>query len=179
MVIIDDEDLGKSKEQILTDLLFESNFYRIPLQYITFGKPQEVDARPEVMTDPNTVIPVQIDPTYDSRVSRDAALAYRRRLISDHLSGQSFTFQLQRWPIKLSEIVDEEINPHLAYPLTVDEDYLDYDIPAPNIPTVTVSAHPDSLLFCSEFDITVLPIDSSYLNLVAITNLTGFVPFVE
>ena len=62
MVVIDEHDIGKTNIQILMDLIYEFQGIKIPEEHIRYGKPMPLDARPEIMDDPNTFIPCHINP---------------------------------------------------------------------------------------------------------------------
>lgn len=176
MVIIDEHDIGKTKEMVLMDLLYESTGQRIPLDKVRFGKPRELDQRPEVTNDPNTFIPARIDPSYDSRYnSPKSGFMYRRRHILSYCETCVFTpLEPFQFPFMLSELL-EQINAQIPYPLDmsdfVDKLYEDSESVAGGI---RLQAHAESLLWCGS---AMLQIDESRMHLppiIDITVLDGF-----
>ena len=91
-IIINESDIGKTEIQLLMDLIYESAGIRVPQQKIVYGKPQEMDFRPDVADDPNTFIPVVIDQDYDDRFTPTSnnGLLYRRRDIATHFILPSY-----------------------------------------------------------------------------------------
>ncbi len=174
MVIIDEHDLGKTEIQLLTDLIYESTGVRIPEERISYGDPSELDARPDVELDPNTFISAKIDPTYDYGLSvRQIGFLYRRRYIAKHLEGIQFTLKFNRWPMRLSDIVSEQINPYLRYPLST-KDYVDYEITDRNTSRLKIAANPKSLFWIGSQSMAIMLPGTELFKIVDIEELTGF-----
>lgn len=121
-VIIDDNDIGKNRSVMLMDLIYESNGIRVPLDKIKFGIPKEVDQRVDLDDDPNTFIPVRVDPQYDDRFALGTSgIMYRRRSISQHVEGiDLFSIRPLFLPFKISDIL-EEINLLVPYKFQLEE----------------------------------------------------------
>lgn len=122
MVIIDEHDVGKSREQLLMDLIYETNGARIPLDKIRFGKPREVDPRIDLDDDPNTFIPAVINPEYDNRFPpSEGGFMYRRRSLALYVEDKDFSAITPLYlPFKISDLL-EEINSVLPYGFQIEE----------------------------------------------------------
>lgn len=176
MVVIDEKDVGKSREQVLMDLIYEATGQRIPLDKIKFGKPREVDKRKDLETDPNTFIPAKVNPHYDARYSVDGSgFMYRRRDIVNHADGCDFSnVKPYTLPFKITDILDQ-INSCMPYPIQPG-DVVDYEYKtfADLLKGVRLDAHPESLLWING---TVMQIDTGFIDgepLIQITSLDGF-----
>lgn len=176
MVIIDEKDIHKSKEEILMDLIYESTGQRIPLEHVKFGKPVELDARPDLKFDPNTFIPARVNPRYDNRYnSSGSGFMYRRRSIFEHIQGCSFNgVAIYSLPAKLTDLL-EQINRCLPYPIAK-EDVSEVEITSLEQiqKGIRFAAHPESILWCEG---GIVPIDTRALEgipLVTVTQLNGF-----
>ena len=178
MVVIDERDIGKSKIEILMDLIWEFQQVKIPEDHITYGTPQELDARPEIMTDANTFIPCHIDPNYDDRFSKNSGFMYRRRTLDEHLGNVQLTITIDRWPITTRELLRDYVNPQLEFPIDP-EDIVDYELPDPESNVVLLVAEPGSFLWTGQFELIVIPIDPGYFDLVQVQSLPGFNLYVD
>lgn len=157
MVVIDEHDVGKSREQVLLYLVYEATGQVIPLEKIAFGKPSEVDPRKDLATDPNTFIPAQVDVQYDARFwAKGSGFLYRRRCIMNHTQDSDFqNVSPPHLPFRISEVLDQ-INAILPYPIQV-ADIIDYEyttIEQVHV-GVTLQAHPESLLWINGRTFTV------------------------
>lgn len=177
MVVIDERDINKTREELLMDLLYEATGERIPLEHIKFGKPQELDARPDLDDDPNTFIPAKVNPRYDSRYNyKGSGFMYRRRSIYAHMRGCVFDgITPTHLPFKVSDLLDQ-INHCLPYPIKK-EDIVDYEYTSLEQlkgNTIRLQAHPESLIWCEGGEI---PIDKRILTnepIVSVFLLDGF-----
>lgn len=175
MVIIDEHDLGKTKVELLMDLLFESTGRRIPEKWITYGDPSELDARPEVLTDPNTFIPATVDGTYDFNLANALrGFMYRRRDLKKHFEGVTLNLTFPTWPMTLHQIIETQINPQLKYPLAV-TDFVDYEITDRETTNLKIQAHPHSWFWFNEVDIAIVPPPEHFFVLFEIPHMPGFV----
>ncbi|BAW19044.1 hypothetical protein [Ralstonia phage RP31] len=149
MVVIDAHDVGKSREQVLLYLIFEATGQVIPLEKVKFGKPQEVDPRKDLDTDPNTFIPCQVDQQYDDRYwVKGSGFLYRRRCILNHVSNSDLHHvSPTHLPFKISDVL-EQINRILPYPIAAD-DIIDYEYLTLDdvYKGLRLQAHPESLLW--------------------------------
>jgi hypothetical protein len=174
MVIIDEHDIGKTKYQLLTDLIYESTGQRIPLNSIEYGHPSELDARPDVLTDPNTFIPIKVSGVYDVRLfGPHRGFMYRRRSLFDHLSGVDLDIEFTDWPTTLHQVILDQINPQLRYPLRA-EDFVDYQITDEDTNNIVIRAAEHSLFWCGSADVAIPPPNSSNFILVENRFLDGF-----
>lgn len=177
MVIIDVNDIGKSREQVLLDLIYEATGERIPLDKVKFGKPREIDKRKDLEFDPNTFIPARIDRNYDTRygTTPDDGFMYRRRNIVEDFGATDFSsVKPHSLPFKLTDILDQ-INACLQYPIGAD-DIIDHEYTTLGQVEagVHLQAHPESLLWIKGIKIYV---DTGYIKgvpLIFETELDGF-----
>lgn len=176
MVVIDENDIGKTKEEILIDLLYEATGKRIPLNKIKHGVPFELDVRKDLKTDPNTYIPVKVDQEYDDRYSSDTSgIMYRRRNIAQHCENCTFiTVKPSTLPFNISSYLDR-INENLPYPIDL-EDIVDHTYSTlDEIENgVLLEATPSSLLWSGK---NRLIIDLGYLTgdpFISNTIMDGF-----
>ena len=121
MVVIDNNDLGKPREQVLMDLIYESNGIRIPLDKIKFGSAREVDKRKDLDLDPNTYIAAKVSPNWDNRYPPNGGFMYRRRSLPDHVNGVNFKLVTPLFlPFKVSDVLDQ-INAIVPYEFQLPE----------------------------------------------------------
>lgn len=122
MLVINEEDVGKSRDEILTELIYESTKQFFPVQVITHGNPQELDIRTDNNFDANTYISVRIDRNYDTRYGgKPVGFLYRRRNITSHCRVYDFSkVQPKKLPFKIADILDQ-INEVMPYPLALDD----------------------------------------------------------
>lgn len=176
MVVIDENDVGKTQEEVLMDLIYEQFGHRIPLDKIKFGKPREVDARKDLWWDANTFIPARIDQAYDDRFSgANNGFMYRRRSMAYHFTKYDFSGVIvPHLPIKLSELLPQ-INAILPYPLeerdVVDKTYTSIEEVEAGI---TLEANPESLLWCKGHDFVPNTTVLEGIAILDITDLPGF-----
>lgn len=176
-VIINSEDLGKSRLELLTDLIYESEGIRVPLSKIRYSPPEKLDVRPEVLNDPNTLIRFDTDSDYDDRFHQKLsnALMYRRREISKHF--QDVTFPLTIYvdsdgDFTIHEILNQ-INLNLSYPLAA-EDIINQRLNSQSVTSLILQSNPESLIW---IDSVTIPVNITYanrLNLLTNTELDGF-----
>jgi hypothetical protein len=149
MVVIDEHDVGKSREQVLLYLIYEATGESIPLEKVKFGKPSEVDPRKDLDLDPNTFIPAQIDVHYDKRFwVQGSGFLYRRRCIINHTQDSDLeSVTPVHLPFKISELLDQ-INAVMPYPIAV-SDIVDHEYTTIEevYAGITLEAHPESLLW--------------------------------
>lgn len=176
MVVIDEHDLGKTKIQLLMDLLYESTGQRIPEHRIKYFEPSELDARPDVPTDPNTFIPIRIDPTYDYNLSQLAGFLYCRRELASHFAGIDLELEFTEFPTTLHEVVLNQINPQLTYPLDC-TDFVDYEITDVNTTSLNLVAKKGSFIWIGKASVAISPPDTGFYILVDNPYLTGFNPY--
>lgn len=127
MVTIDNDDLGKTRFQVLMDLIYESNGFRFPLDKITFKAPSELDKRKDLEFDPNTFIPARVNPRYDARFATpQSGIMYRRRSLPKHIEGINFKVITPMFlPFKISDVLDQ-INEIVPYEFQIEE-IVDYE----------------------------------------------------
>lgn len=176
MVVIDEHDVGKTREQVLMDLIYEALGERIPLDKVKFGKPRELDQRTDLWKDPNTFISARVDPRYDMRYSTvGSGFMYRRRSIVNHCRVYDFSgVAPTSLPFKIHDIL-ASINEVMPYPLQK-EDLINHEYTTLEQVEagLKLSAHPESLLWIKAHTFNV---DTSFLkgkDLLEVTMLDGF-----
>ena len=75
-VIIDENDIGKTNIELLTDLIYETNKLRIPEDKIKYGLPMDLDTRPDNLYDHNTFVPFKIDPDYNYHLANPVSYTH-------------------------------------------------------------------------------------------------------
>ena len=150
MVVIDGHDVGKTRKEVLMDLIYESTGRRIPLDKVVFGKPRETDVRLDRDNNPNTFIPMRVDVQYDHRFNLpESGVLYRRRDIAEHLKDiDASKLMISSFPVKTTDLLDQ-INEQLEYPILACE-LLDYEFTSAEqleMFGLMVVVHPDSVLW--------------------------------
>lgn len=179
MVIIDEHDIGKTREELLMDLIYETNGQRIPLDKIKFGIPREVDQRPDLDNDPNTFIPVTIDSSYDDRFGVGVGgLMYRRHDLSLYMKDVDLTVITPlSLPFTIQDIL-EQVNDQLPYPIDPLE-VINYEYKTIEQAEfgVTLKARDGAYIWFHgvHFQVNTGLLDGS--PLISNTNLDGFKPF--
>lgn len=181
MVVIDEHDIGKSREELLMDLIYETNGQRIPLDKIKFGKPYKVDQRPDLDNDANTFIPVEIDPAYDDRFGNGTGgIMYRRHDLGLYTKNADLTVVIPLFlPFTVHDILDQ-INALLPYPIDPLE-IINYEYKTIEQAEfgVTMQARKEAYIW---FHGVHFKVDTSYLTQKPLINnptLIGFTAFVE
>lgn len=175
MVVINEEDVGKTPEQVLIDLIYEALGFRLPVDKVKFGKPKMLDARKDLAKDPNTFIPARVDPRYDSRYnSAGSGFMYRRRNITHHCRVYDFSrVAPTKLPFKISDVLDQ-INQVMPYPLQM-RDLINHEYKTvEEARHMKLTAHPESLLWISEHVFTPSMAYLDGTDLFPVTELDGF-----
>jgi len=175
-VIIDEGDIGKDHIDLLMDMIYETNKVRIPREHIKYGTPVPLDQRPDDLTDPNTYIDVQIDPLWDYELSKLSGFMYRRQDLGAYFQDLEITITVSEFPFRVSDIWDEQVLPHLPYPIAMSEmqDYLFTD---PDSLELVVYSKSGSYLWSGKVKLVINPIDPTLFELVHNPFLTGFVQY--
>lgn len=181
MVVIDEHDIGKSREELLMDLIYETNGQRVPLDKIKFGKPYKVDQRPDLEFDANTFIPVVIDSAYDDRFGVGiGGLMYRRHDLGQYTKNVDLTAVAPLFlPFTVHDILDQ-INALLPYPIDPLE-VVNYEYKTMEQVEfgVTMQARKEAYIW---FHGVHFKVDTSLLEgrpLITNTSLIGFTAFSE
>ena len=175
MVVIDYEDIGKDKLELLLDLLYESTGTRFPLSKIKFGVPRVMDTTPDNKYDANTFVGVEVSADYSTEFGKDAGIAYRRFDIVDYLAtlpSQVLTFHTTELPVKLCDILPQ-INTYLEFPLDC-EDVLDYEITQEGEQTIVITMDPKSYIWFGFIKIRVNIIKDGLVPLYSTVMMRGF-----
>ncbi len=174
MVVIDIRDVGKDDKEILTDLIYETNKTRIPLTKIQYGIPEALDTRPDISTDHNTIIPVEVAPEY-SILYEGGGLLYRRIHIADYLSQQnigSLEFHTLTFPVPLSAILPQ-INTQLEYPIDI-KDVISYQIDQSGVQPIKLQMNPKSLIWIGEASIEANVVNDGLMPMYTAVAIRGF-----
>lgn len=100
------ENFDRPSKEILMDLIYQSNKYRVPVQHITFGLPGPLDIYPDILTDENTFVPVVVNAVFDDRFDGRNGFMYRRLSLAEELvEDESVTFDLPEFPFRMVEIL--------------------------------------------------------------------------
>ena len=175
MIVLDHNDVGKDKLEILTDLLYETNGDRIPLSKVQYGLPETVDTRPEIKTDHNTMIPLKVKQDYSTLYDNAAGLLYRRVELADYLShieAGDIEFHSSVFPVGLCEVLPQ-INAQLEYPIDCG-DIVSHPITHSGVQDIVIEAEPHSLIWTGKTKITVTVINDSLVPLYTTVALRGF-----
>lgn len=175
MVILDHNDVGKDKLEILTDLLYETNGDRIPLSKVQYGLPETMDTRPDIKTDHNTMIPLKVQQDYSTLYDNAAGLLYRRVELADYLSQiepGTIEFHSSVFPIELCDILTQ-INAQLEYPIDCD-DIVSHPIERSGVQDVIIEAKSHSLIWTGKTKISVTVINDNLTPLYTTVALRGF-----
>lgn len=148
-VVVDEKDIGKSRIDLLIDLVYESTGTRFPQDKIRFGKPSELDQRPELYYDPNTYLPVNINIEFDRRFSTPVSgIMYRRLSLHEYLSKVDFeSIKPEFFPFRISDLLDQ-INEQIPYALNM-EDLVEYEYTSPDqwAGGIHITPHPESYVW--------------------------------
>ncbi len=178
MVIINDEDIGKDRETLLLDLIYEATGLRIPNVVISFGDPVEMDTRPDLRLDHNTFIPARVRQEYDYRFGPQSGFLYRRRSFDEYFEDNDITLNLQptKFPFTIHEIWREQVEPLLPFPVAM-EDIVDYEIDDPNTMVLEFKANPKSWIWYGRSS-QLVNINPALYKLAPITTfLPGFLAY--
>lgn len=120
-------DFKRHWKQIVCDLIYVHNEYKIQPVQVEFLPPQELDQRPDIDDDPNTYTPAKINPDQDHRMKpQETGFMYRRLPLAILRRNPQVRIVAPQFPFKTYEILDQ-INRHLDSNLTeldlIDETY--------------------------------------------------------
>lgn len=175
-VIIDENDIGKTDIQILTDLIYETNKLRIPEEHIKYGAPSALDSRPDVECDHNTFVPFKIDPDYNYRLAQMTGFVYRRREFGDYMDDIEIVVDVTEYPFHVLSVLDQ-INEHLPFPLSPN-DIVDYVFnEGADATTFPLIANPRSYLWTGRVNIRMNPLNPVFFKLVPNPYIPGFFQF--
>jgi phytoene dehydrogenase-like protein len=76
--LLEEGDFNRPSVEIALDLIYITNEFRVPSSKIVLGKPYALDQRPELPTDANTFVPVEIDPDFYDRFHGNIGFMYQR-----------------------------------------------------------------------------------------------------
>ena len=176
-VLINEEDIPKTKKEILLDLLYEAQGFRFSYHWLIQGIPRVLDAVPANPWDPNTFLPIELKPGYRDDWAGDLGVLYRRRSIKAHLAQYNIAnLRFTKFPTTIHQVVEDLINPHLNYPLNT-EDFVDGEITDPEVNNLVIQAREDSLIWCDAGPVTVVPPGDDFFVLVKNVYIDGFHPY--
>ncbi|BCM95213.1 hypothetical protein [Burkholderia phage FLC6] len=111
-------DFDRPEDEILCDLVYVSNKYKLPPPMVVFGTPQELDQRPDIEDDPNAYIPAKINPKFDHRMfPNETGFLYHRIPLAALRVVDNSIIQPLAIPFKTYDILDQ-INQQLGVRLT-------------------------------------------------------------
>ena len=178
-IVIDEQDLGKSRLELLTDLIFESEGIRIPLNKITYSNPETLDQTPLTLTDPNTLIKFNTKSDYDDRHTRkfSGALMYRRRELNQHFLSvvNPIPIYIDTAIFTIHEILPQ-INEELKYPLSI-EDVSDQTYDATDLTEIVLVSNKNSLIWIGNVKVNVNISATNKTDILTNTLLDGFTQF--
>jgi len=102
---IEEGNFQRPSAEIALDLIYIANAYRIPATRIEFGKPEALDQRPDILTDANTFVPVEIDPLFDDRFRGDTGFMYQRLDLSVLTEDPDVVLVAPQFPFKMHELL--------------------------------------------------------------------------
>lgn len=111
-------DFDRPEDEILCDLVYVTNKYKLPPPMVVFGTPQELDQRPDIEDDPNAYIPAKVNPKFDFRlVPRETGFLYHRIPLAALRVVDDSVITPLAIPFKTYDILDA-INQQLGVQLT-------------------------------------------------------------
>lgn len=114
-------DFDRPEIEIVCDLVYFTNAYRIPPPRVKFGVPMELDPRPDIEDDINSYIPAQVDPNFDKRMKEgETGFMYTRIPLGAVTMRANTPIQPPTLPFKTSDILSQ-INLQLGTRLTMDD----------------------------------------------------------
>lgn len=132
----------RPEEEIVIDLVYRSNKYRLEAPIVEFGAVKVLDQRPEIEDDPNSYISAAVDRNFDYRlVPGETGFMYTRIPLAAIPGMEDVIIQPLAIPFKTYDILDQ-INAQLGLQLTEDDlentEYLTMD------DDFTITAKPQS-----------------------------------
>lgn len=112
------QNFDRPTAEILMDLIYQFNKYRVPLEHIAFGLPSPLDIYPGIENDENTFVPVTVNESYDDRFDGSNGFMYRRISLTELTEDMSVTFDLPEFPFRMSTILPQ-LNQKFHAQLTV------------------------------------------------------------
>lgn len=175
-VIIDENDIGKTNIELLTDLIYETNKLRIPEDKIKYGLPMDLDTRPDNLYDHNTFVPFKIDPDYNYHLANQTGFVYRRRGFAEYFEDYELPpLNITKFPFRMVEMLPQ-INAHLPFPLQP-EDIVDYEFTDTDAVQFTLRANPNSYIWTGGVAVRYNPPDPNFFKLVPKPFLPGFLQY--
>lgn len=175
-VIIDENDIGKTDIQILTDLIYETNKIRVPEEHIKYGQPSELDSRPDQLYDHNTFVPFKINADWNFRLAKQTGFVYRRRPFDQYFADYDVVVDITEFPFHIVSLLPQ-INAFLPFPLRP-EDIVDYVFDSPDdVESFELIANPKSYLWTGRVNVRMNPIDPVFFQLVPNPYIPGFFQF--
>jgi hypothetical protein len=114
-------DFDRPEKEILCDLVYFTNQYKLVPPVVEFGTPMELDPRPDIEDDANAYIPAVVDQKWDHRLVPDeTGFLYIRVPLGAVRMKEDTIIQPLTIPFKTYDILDQ-INKQLGTRLTVDD----------------------------------------------------------
>lgn len=169
--LIQEQRFNRPSHLIALDLIRATNGVVFNPDYIELLDPIELDQRPEIFDDPNTCLPVNVDPAHDARFPYDTKFMIRRLELSLINVGGEVVIASGSFPFKLHEKLDQ-LNEQLGVQFD-ENDVKDVEIDAPG--PFEFEAGKFSRVWIGSLAITVIDQDEPRY-LFAIGDLDGFNP---
>jgi hypothetical protein len=161
-------DLNQPAKDILLDLIYFSNGIRFYDEEVEFGIPQALDPRPDLDSDPNTFIPIDVPQTVDSRYEGNTGFMYRRLGLAD-ITPVGTAILVPSFPVTTYQLLGA-LNAYYGTQWTQD-DLVNYAYLSESNP-MTIQFQPGSL--CYQGEGLAGPIAMDLSQLVNVTDLDGF-----
>lgn len=96
---------NRPSAEIALDLIYLTNQFRIPPAKVDFGTPVELDQRPDVPTDANTFVPVDIDAEYYDFFRGNIGFMYQRLTLDVLTPNPDVVVVAPAFPFRMHELL--------------------------------------------------------------------------
>lgn len=96
---------NRPSAEIALDLIYIANQFRIPPAKVEFGLPIALDQRPDVETDANTFVPVDIDPEYYDFFRGNIGFMYQRLTLDVLIPNPDVVLVAPAFPFHMHELL--------------------------------------------------------------------------
>lgn len=112
---------NRPEKEILCDLIYISNQYKLTPSVVEFGEVMELDQRPDIEDDPNSYIEAEVNPSFDFRMKPgETGFLYHRLPLSGLRTVEDTVIIPPALPFTTYDILDQ-INRQLGIELTEDD----------------------------------------------------------
>jgi len=102
---IEEGNFNRPSAEIALDLIYLTNQFRIPPAKVEFGVPMALDQRPDVPTDANTFVPVDIDAEYYDLFRGNIGFMYQRLTLDVLTPDPAVTLVAPAFPFYMHELL--------------------------------------------------------------------------